>query len=237
MKKEYTESILFPSGMSLYDLQSELERMSDIHSKIIGLSRDDIVASNNAFWVLSRLCFRFFRPIKSITRLDVTTWHWGSVGALSNRGYDLLLEGEAVGIGISSWAIIDLDTRRIVRPSLVKGHDEAASDDRGRPEIPMKIKNPKNPSELPPYIVTEEDIDINGHMNNTRYTRLTEKYIEIPDIPVEYTVNYISEARKGDRIYLSLSEGILEGKLEYKECFKAAIKPLEPKYRLKRSKS
>ena len=92
------------------------------------------------------------------------------------RFYRLLdAAGECIASGSSVWTVVDRETRKMVNPeehgvileALVTGLEER------RPPAPARLPAENSAD----YIVTDEVLDTNGHMNNTRYYDLAERCI------------------------------------------------------------
>jgi len=223
VSREYTEKVIFNNEFSLYELQRCMESAATVNSKMIGLSREELIESNNACWVLLRIKISLDCDVKDIKELDVTTWHYKSIGVMWYRGYDFVSNGKKIGSAVSAWAIVDVDTHRILRPNHIKGHEDSVNLDHGEPEALKKVKVSDDLVKVMDYTVVDEDIDINGHMNNARYTRIAEKVLEVPSEPFDFEIDYVNEAKKDEVISLSSDGASLHGRINDKDCFAAKI--------------
>ena len=220
---DYTEKVKFKNGFSLYELQRHMERAADVHSKLIKFSRDDLMASINAFWVLLRIKIYIDCDMSGISEMEITTWHYKNAGVMWYRGFEFYADGKKVGSAVTAWAILDADSHRILRPNSIPDYKERENSDHGEPEILKKTKLSEDISPIPDYIVTTEDIDINEHMNNARYTRLAENVMNIPKERYSFEIDYINEAKQKETISLRADGAQLRGTLGEKECFNAKI--------------
>ena len=166
-----------------------------------GPSYNELYERGAAF-VLSRIRMSMYSPIHIHDEIDVQSWACESRGVQFNRCYRILRDGDIVAEAVSVWALCGVKDRRLLRLSdfdLNYRTDEMIELDLpARFRIPdgvdMKLKGEKT--------VQYPDIDLNGHMNNTRY----------PDIicgfasdmrgkrAVSMCISYISEAPFGETI-------------------------------------
>lgn len=164
----------------------------------------DFLAKQGFAILLSRLSFRFFRMPKCDEYITIHTWEEAPQGLQLFRAYDVLdKNGETLISGISSWLVVNPETRRILKPSqftlreLPKITKERKCLDCG------KITIPENLELLEERKVRFSDLDGNGHVNNSRYG----DYV-IDSIPEEYQnkcftdfrLNYAHEAVLGENL-------------------------------------
>jgi acyl-ACP thioesterase len=134
----------------------------------------DALQEHRTAWVLSRMHIHFTRIPKWREQADLETWHKGSDGLFFLR--DFLLrspEGEALVECTSSWLVLDIATRRLVRPEALVGMLQV---DPGKVEDAIAESAPKillprdaEPEPAGEHAVAYADVDINGHTNNARY--------------------------------------------------------------------
>ncbi len=223
MSIEYTGRVKFKNGLTLYELQHHMENVADTHSRMIAFSRDDLMSTVGAFWVLMRLKICIEQDIRDVKEMDITTWHYKSVGVMWYRGFEFKVDGKEVGHAVSAWAIVDEATHHIVRPNHMPSHEAAIDLSRGEPDVLNRLKISDELPQTTEYKVVDEDIDINGHMNNARYTRLAETVLTIPEAPYNFEIDYISEAKKGDTVVLKSDGAALNGTISGKNCFSARM--------------
>ena len=155
-------------------------------------------------WVLSRLSIELLRPIIGTERVTVITWPVTRDVFFSIR--DFLLtdqQGQTIGRATSSWAALDLKTRRPVKidehlPPYPL-HLQRALDDPFA-TIPL-LDQCQTGVQLP---VLRADLDLNNHVNNTIYAgwaleAVPEELIKRA-VPVLIEIGFRAEAFYGDRI-------------------------------------
>ena len=151
-------------------LQTFLQDAATIHAERLGLSREALLARAGLFWVLVRSWYTLSRPILSKETLLVRTWPRGARGAQIYRDFDIEIDGIRVGEAVTSWVLVNWETRRMVRPSVIPEAANAYAPGRAK-DIHL--------DKLPPADILNEaggrravysDLDVNNHVNNVRYT-------------------------------------------------------------------
>ena len=97
---------------------------------------------------------------------------------------------------MSQWCIVDFETRKLVRSAL-----EFSGEYIDIPAFEEKIEKIKysDPQAAGAHTVTEEDLDINCHVNNCRYADMTSEILDRNDFQ-SFTINFLKETVVGDRI-------------------------------------
>lgn len=149
-----------------------------------GPSYDELFHNGYSF-ILSRIRMSLYAPVRSHETLSVETWACESRGAQFNRCYRVLRGGIIVAEAVSVWALCGVADHRLHRVSefnLGYRMDEMLELDQ-----PARFKIPDTVSLrlVGERTVEYADIDLNGHMNNTKY----------PDILCGYT-----EDMRGQRV-------------------------------------
>lgn len=134
----------------------------------------EAVTEHHTAWVLSRMSIDFINPPKWRDNVSLDTWHKGTDGLFFLRDFEVKDKDENVLIAAtSSWLIIDMQTRRLVRSDemqKVLTFDVQCTAD-ALPEPAPKLSMPKDVEKeiLSPHVVLPSDMDFNGHTNNVRY--------------------------------------------------------------------
>jgi acyl-ACP thioesterase len=183
------------------------------HTRRLGLSLADL-RRQGITWVISRFRLVIERYPRPGTIVTVTTWPSSREGYFSCREFTLTdPEGSVWGRGTSSWAAIDLESRRPVR-----------LDDRRLPVYPLLPERAvDDPFATLPRVeradaevtvpVMRRDLDQNLHVNSSVYLEWGLEVI--PDrlytssLPVDLAINFRSEAFAGETITsrMQLQEG------------------------------
>lgn len=130
-------------------------------------------------WILSRMKVDFLEYPSWRDDLTLASWHRGADGLFFIRDYDLRnAEGRTVIRGTSSWVILDLAERKIVRSDAPYREETICRDtvysDAGDPKeiVCQKVRAPRDAvfEHVYDHVVRYSDIDKNGHTNNVQYT-------------------------------------------------------------------
>jgi len=171
----------------------------------------DTLSHQNLFWAVTRHRVQITRlPTRGET-ITVETWPMPTTKVAYPRSVVAYDEsGKEVFRAISIWVLMDTRTRAMVLPG--KSGVVVDGTIRGNePEVPKSLI-PRDLPNMQTVRVTYSLLDINGHMNNTRYldwvSDLLPAQFHAEHNPVEITLCYLSEAREGQEICLhySLSE-------------------------------
>ena len=130
-------------------------------------------------WILSRMKVDFLDYPSWRDDLDLWTWHRGEDGLFFIRDYKLVDgQGNTKIRATSSWVILDLKERKIVRseapcnPETIcqeTVYDDAADH---KDTVCQKVRAPRGVEfeHVYDHVVRYSDIDKNGHTNNVQYT-------------------------------------------------------------------
>lgn len=182
-----------------------------------GFGREIIMGRHNGFWMLTRMWYRLERPLRWNEQLTVHTWHRGVKGAVSYRDYDLYIGEERVGEGVSAWVLADADTHRLIRLSGVTEMAETHGGDLRKTMTLSKLRAPADLSAVEQRMMRYSDIDINGHVNNTRYADFACDGVGMDKLSEnrflsEVQIGYLGECRSGEILDI-LSGDAEDGKI------------------------
>ncbi|MBQ8140446.1 MAG: hypothetical protein IJ038_01980 [Clostridia bacterium] len=185
-----------PSEILVY-MQETANRQIDS----TGTSLDDIRDKQRLAFILSKIKLVFHKPLAAYERIDVSTWTCESRGYKFNRCFDIRREGELVAEGISEWALINLDSRMLVRCDGVDLGIEP--DEILKIDMPRRIKQPDAElSVLGTRPIRYSDIDYNMHMNNTKYPNMICDFMPIEQVDKirVMTLEFLHESALGDML-------------------------------------
>ena len=179
------------------------------HCQKLGYDRESLT-DKNLFWAVLRHRVLIYRlPVAGET-ITVRTWPMPVTKAAyprAVRAFDG--DGNILFELVSLWVLMDRTSRTMVLPG------------KSGVEVPGILlgDEPPSPGSLVPGIhqhsakwpVSERDLDINGHVNNTKYLDQVEMLtdaLHLADRPREITVCYLAETHAGEELTLqySLSE-------------------------------
>ena len=173
------------------------------------------VATHNAVWVLARMHVRFLEMPVRYQDITLETWHKGICSVFFLRDYRVRdAEGNELIAATSSWAIMEKDERRVLRPD---GLTDIIPPDPQQPghaiETPaQKIVIPRGATleKAADHPVRYSDVDSNRHVNNTRYTAWAMDCLP-DDLTFDHAlkeieINFNREARPGETVSLFHAE-------------------------------
>ncbi len=222
------------------------QEMAYLAAQALHFGYDDLQKHHTA-WVLSRMRIDFPDPPKWTDETTLYTWHKGLDGLFFLRDFELRRRGDtdladkskALVLCTSSWIVMDVQTRRLVRseevldmvPTATQCPDSAIQFPCGKITMPKNIPV----EEVGCHKVAYSDIDVNGHTNNARYVVWAMDsidYAEVSGGPVKsVSINFIKETKPDEvvRIFRCREEldgrrtYFIEGMIEDKPCFCARI--------------
>lgn len=184
--------------------------VAGIHSELTGTGREVLLALCRSVWLLARVWFRLERPIRSGETVTVRTCQRGAEKLYVYRDYDLLVDDQVVGQGISAWVVANVENRAILRPVQVEPLVRAPKPEQPRKTVLKGIRMPKDMEFAYEKTVRYSDLDINGHMNNTRYADAALDALEIEpgknSFLSEIQISYSKECVLGETIAISRKE-------------------------------
>lgn len=208
------------------------QEAANLHATRLGFGYDEMIESKSA-WVLSRMRVVFEDTPKWREEVSLMTWHKGLDRLFFLR--DFLMtdkEGNPKIKATTSWLVINLQTRRLVRDPKLLDEGTICSDN--------VLENPADkvvmPKDAEPQLIVEHavgysDLDMNGHANNARYMQWAMDAVnyEISSVkPVkEFTINFNHEVKPQETvsIYKSIVEAedgrhvFVEGKVGEQSSF------------------
>lgn len=166
----------------------------------------DTLAKRHLFWAVTRQHIQLTRLPRAEEPITIETWP-GITSRVayprSTVGYDA--DGSEIFRAISLWVLMDMDDRKMVLPGksgldftgIERGNELAIPGSLG----PVKLEGSTRRT------VAYSELDLNGHMSNTRYLDwmmdlLPSGFHESHPIR-DFTVTYLSEAREGEAVDLS----------------------------------
>lgn len=181
-----------------------LQEISIAHTEALGAGRDKTL-DKGALWVVSRMAVQFNRPLRYDEHIVLQSWPGETMHFIFPRYYRILdAAGESVLEASGLWTLIDRTTRKIIFPKEL-GISIPGADRPGQLELPGGLASP----ELPEHFTREvqySDIDLNGHVNNTRYLNWADDLFDEPFHAAHacklLQINYEKEIRSGETVEL-----------------------------------
>lgn len=210
--------------LSLHGLISLVQEMAWSHASHLGFGYSEIRARGDS-WVIARQRYEIERWPKWEAEVTVVTWLRPPGAVIVSRDFEFYLGEQKIAKATAHWLTISHETRRPTRlpfpddPSLFRQSGHLSIE-------PDKLKPLPSKELLAEYQVRYSDLDMNSHVNNTRFAQWV-----VDALPFEshsrfqllsYQVNFLAEARPGDIVEIygpssnsSNNEMTLEGRRKH----------------------
>lgn len=138
------------------------------HAKLLGCGYDALI-ERSLMWVLIRVRYKILKEIPLFSSVTVKTWPLSPSRLSFAREYEILDEnGDTAIIGSSDWVLMNAETRRLVPAedvyNLEHYNDVKLFENRATKLASFESDTPEH-TVLPLF----SQIDMNGHVNNTKY--------------------------------------------------------------------
>lgn len=187
-------------------IMQTMQELAGIHSELLGCGRNALI-QQNIVWVLARCEIHMDRYPKVGEHVTAETYPTATRRWFFPRYYVFRDgDGNSLGCAATLWVLLDLDSRRMLPPASLNRilPDNA--------DLPVPIGLPATVDEVPGEEKTAWrkpqyfDIDMNGHVNNTRYVDWACDVLGV-DAMQKYCletiiVNYDAEVLPGQEITL-----------------------------------
>lgn len=140
-----------------------------LHANEIGLGRQEMT-DRGVFWVITRIKYEVTKDPVHHQKIIARTWPHTPSKFSFMRDFAIrdAETDELLVKGTSEWMLLDMETRSIVSASNVyAGFD--LLEERNFEKKPRKIKDFEAAEEAATVVPAYTDIDLNGHVNNSRY--------------------------------------------------------------------
>lgn len=162
------------------------------------------LAGQNLSWVFTRQKLVMQYWPKWNETVTIRTWlRPANATPFVFRDYELFVEERKIGECTSSFTLIDSNTRKLAKPDW-SSFEKVWRREGWLTHQPEKIILPKELEDLAEFEVRNSDLDLNNHVNNTKYAQWILDAVPVQTLRTaelhEYEINFLAETRKGDRI-------------------------------------
>lgn len=189
----------------LSSLMKYIQSAAQTQLTLNGMSYDELKDMKRAF-ILSRIKMEFTEPVRAYEKVTAVTYPCESRGYSFLRCYALEKNGRTIGRAVSMWALIDTETR-----ALVKVNDFELGLETHEPHslALSRFTMPSAAREVGTYTVNYGDLDQNCHMNNTRYPDMYSNFLPLDGKRImSMSINYQNEAPRGERLRVERADGV-----------------------------
>ncbi|MBZ0265589.1 hypothetical protein K8I28_13075 [bacterium] len=155
--------------LSLAKLADLLQECAVFHADSLQLGAKELLA-NNLAWVLSRMRFKIYQMPKIGESITIETFPTGLEKFFADRGYSVRNEAGSPLVDVTTrWVTLNVERRRPQLPP-----DFISNKLREVPAAVLNFESKKLPAlervdGSREFRVRMEDLDFNGHVNNTHY--------------------------------------------------------------------
>lgn len=175
------------------------------HADELGIGRYTL-EKKDLFWMITKTRIKIFRMPKMSDVVMLSTWPCPPHRIHGDRCYTLEKDGELLACGKTEWVNYNFVTGKLSPVSDLFAPDTEFSDEDTFPEGFDRIGG-EFPETVCEYKVRTSDVDVNGHVNNTKYVYAlldifsTKELTERPIRQAE--VIYKNQAREGETLVIS----------------------------------
>lgn len=143
--------------------------IAGLHADELGFGYEEMI-KNQQFWVLLKLEVQMDSWPKWKDLVEVKTWSRPLEGMTAYRDFEIYLEGKLIGTANTAWIILSGETRKPIRLKTLL-NPSGLREDFKLPYTASKIHIPSGEEPLRNFKVEISDLDMNMHVNNTKYTQ------------------------------------------------------------------
>lgn len=191
----------FDYGISPFAVLRVFNTASSAHAELLGVGFDDML-KKKLLWVSMRIKFQILQLPKPDQQLFVVTYPSGKNMLEYDRDFLIVDSFDNVLIkGVNKFCLIDSTTRRVAKLSEI---DAPLLDDQmpcfeGR-FLKTDAFEPEFLADYS-YQILPDDIDLNGHTNNTIYAKVAQKLFEKETKKLQFfQINFLKETMLNSRL-------------------------------------
>lgn len=210
------------------------QEIGEKHLNIFGTTSQKMREEQNLAFIFTKAAILIHRLPEENEEITVRTWCSELKGVRFTRNYQTFnSNGNILTESKCEVTTIDLETRRIVRPSSINGFEAFLYNNSLKNACgnPKKITPAENPVFVTSRNASQETIDFNGHVNNTMYADFALSVLpdEVASGKIKtVNINFINEIMPLEIIDLYLSQNnpesfVITGKVYDKTAFLCEI--------------
>ncbi len=211
----------FSRKLKLSTMFVYFQDMATEHAERLGVGRD-ILQRDNLIWVLTSARADIERYPVWNENIFIETWPLKPDKVNFERDFLVYDENNnIIARAVTNWVIIDINSRKLKRSKVINSEFPDAGRERSIDCSLVRINANVNMSEAYRKTVGYSDIDMNEHLNNSKYLDYIMDCFSVEDHKNYFTksieVNYIHEALPGDTIILKKGIDEEDGSTVYVE--------------------
>ncbi len=191
---------------SLSHICNYFQEAAGLHANDLNFDISDLF-KKGLTWILYQLHVKVYQYPQRWDEITVHTWPSAGEGIRAFRDYELKnSDDKTIAVGLSQWMVLDLKTKRPV-----KIPDEILKF--GSHPGPHVLENNRSTIETLPdedsRLITRvgrQDLDMNNHVNNVKFIEWITGHHQDSSLKCrELKIQFMSEAKLGDKIFLARS--------------------------------
>lgn len=185
-------------------LVQQIIEVATEHADRLGVGFKDL-EKTGTLWVLSRIAIEMSAYPRLMDRYTLSTWIEGYNRHFSERNIEIRhADGHIFGYARTIWVAIDIHSRRPADLTAISYISDTVLDRPCPIEKQGKIRPVEPPQIVHDYTFRVSDIDINRHVNSTRYVELIMNQMDLGDFDDfflhRFEIEYKQEAHYGETV-------------------------------------
>ena len=186
--------------LSPYSILNYFQNIAGIHADKIGLSHEELI-KNDFVWVVLRNKYEIIKMPSINQKVILKTWPHQKGKIDFDREYAIYDENKNLLIkGLSKWILMNYKTRRISMFNNIKYPFECLEETNFENKFNKIEDFDINNFSFIETTTSENDLDINGHVNNASYARIVLNNIDFDITINHFEINYIKEIKANQKL-------------------------------------
>lgn len=219
--------------LKLSALLKRHQEIGEMHLNEFGTTSEQMRREQNLSFIFTKVNVLVHRLPKSGESIVIRTWCSALKGVRFTRNYVVFDQnGRILTETKAEVTVLDLETRKIVRPTEIKGFSDFLYNDQlpNGAEYPSKIRADESVGEVYIRPVRFSDIDYNGHVNNTVYADMALDCLsnERLKAPIKgFEINFVNEVLPNETVKITLASVdngfVFQGNVDDRQSFTARL--------------
>ena len=217
-----------------------MQATANVQCESSGLSLDGLRDEKGLAFILGALSMNIYKPLHAYEDIEVRTWCKEAKSFIFMRYFDILRDGELIAEASSTWVLIDINTKNMVRAGGLDFFDgKFYYDEPVDPALLLpkaKLGRDAELYEVGKRKIVYSDIDYNMHMNNTHYPDMVCDHLEemtgdVPYFVSAMSLSYVKESHLGSTLTVTRGEMAEDGTIQIRTlnedgeaCLEAVVK-------------
>lgn len=186
--------------LSPYSILNYFQDIAGIHADKIGLSHEELI-KNDLVWVVLRNKYEIIKMSSINQKVILKTWPHQKGKIDFDREYAIYDENKNLLIkGLSKWILMNYKTRRISMFNNIKYSFECLEETNFENKFNKIEDFDINNFSFIETTTSENDLDINGHVDNASYARIVLNNIDFDITINHFEINYIKEIKANQKL-------------------------------------